>query len=220
MRRNLPFNLLSGWFFSQALFALGKLISPGVIGSEWPQRVGVILAGVLLSLTILFAIVAAVQGERRRECAVAMVAAVVLQIGWTSFHVWVSTVEGELAAPIKSVLTVERLAERALSSPVSRGRELAASHAFREFGARVQYADESGNVRTFEPTSVDLARRESKRQLQADMAQTQAVLRHQAMDSRWAALANLLSFGGVLVGGGILLGGPKRWHGWLTGRSS
>jgi hypothetical protein len=218
MRRNLPFYLLSAWFFCRALFALGKLISPGVIGHEWPQRVGVILAGVLLSLTILFAIVSAVQGERRQECAAALAAAVALQIGSTSFYLWASTVEGELAALVNSRFTVERLAERALNSPVSRGRELAASQAFSEFGTRIPYADDSGNVRTFEPTSADLVRRESHNKLQADTADTQAVLRRLAMTSRWAALANLLAFGAVLVGGAIVLGGPKRWHGWLTSR--
>jgi hypothetical protein len=218
MRRNLPFYLLSAWFLSRALFALGERISPGVIGSEWPHRVGVILAGVLLSLTILFAFVATVQGERRRECAAAMAAAVVLQIGTTSFYLWASTVGERIASPIESGFTVERLSERALNSPASRGRELAASYAFGEFGTRVQYADKSGNVRTFEPTSIDVEKRESSRKFQADMANLQAVLRRQATSFRWAALASLLSFGGVLVSGALVLGGPRKWHGWLTGR--
>jgi len=218
MRRNLPFLLIGVWFLLDGVLALGKSISPGLIGSAWPQRVGVILGGVLLSLAVLFSIVSAVRGEHRRRSAVAMAIAVALQSGWTGFYLWASAMEEEIAAPFKSGFTVEKLEERALNSPVSQGRELAASYAFREFGARIQYADESGSVRTFEPKAVDLEKRERNRQLQADMADAQAVLRRQATSFRWVALASLLSFGTVFVGAAIVLGGPRRWHGWLTSR--
>jgi hypothetical protein len=218
MRRNLPFLLIGVWFFLDGVLALGKSVSPGLIGSAWPQRVGVILGGVILSLAVLFSIVSAVRGEHRRRSAAAMAIAVALQSGWTGFYLWASAMEEEITAPFKSGSTVEKLEERALNSPVSRGRELAASYAFREFGARIQYADESGNVRTFEPKTVDLEKRERNRQLQADMAKAQAVLRRQATSFRWVALASLLSFGAVFVGAAIVLGGPRRWHGWLTSR--
>jgi hypothetical protein len=38
-----PFLLIGVWFLLDEVLALGKSISPGFIGSEWPQRVGVIL---------------------------------------------------------------------------------------------------------------------------------------------------------------------------------
>jgi hypothetical protein len=218
MRRNLPFLLIGVWFLLNGVLALGKSISPGFIGSAWPQRVGVILGGALLSLAVLFSIVAAVRGEHRRRSAAAMALAVALQSGWTGFYVWASGMQEEIAAPFESGFTVEKLAERALNSPASRGRELAASFAFREFGARIQYTDESGNVRTFEPRTVDLEKRERNRQFQVEMANVQAVLRKQAISFRWVALASLLSFGAVFVGAAIVLGGPRRWHGWLTSR--
>jgi hypothetical protein len=218
MRRNLPFLLIGVWFLLDGVLALGKSISLGVIGNAWPQRVGAILGGVILSLAVLFSIVSAVRGEHRRRSAAAMAIAVALQFGWAGFHLWASAMEEEIAAPFKSGFTVERLEERALNSPVSRGRELAAGYAFREFGARIQYADESGNVRTFEPKPLDIEKRERNRKLQTDLANAQAVLRRQAVSFRWLALASLLSFGTVFVCASIVLGGPRRWHAWLTSR--
>ena len=177
----------------------------------------------LISLAILLGLVSAILGEHRRRSAVAMAIAVLLQVGSTGFYLWASTAEQELSAELgasfKPSFTIEKLAERALNSPVLRGRELAASYAFREFGARIQYADESGNLRTFEPSSNDLTKRETNQRLQADMANTQAVMRRQAMSFQWAALARLISLAGVLLAGAIVLAGPKSWHGWLTGGS-
>jgi hypothetical protein len=218
MKKNLPCFFIGGWFLARAIFGLGKGIAPHFLGGVWPQRVGVIVGGVLLSLAILFGIVAAIQGKCRRQNAAAAAIAVVLHVGWTGLYLRASTMDAELGIPWKSGFTVEKFTERALNSPVPRGRELAASYAFREFGERIPYSDESGNVRTFEPTSVDLAKRESNRRLQLRMADVQTVLRHQAMDSRWAAFAYLLSLAGVLIGGAIVLGGPKGWHSWLTSR--
>jgi hypothetical protein len=218
MRRNLPFLLIGVWFLLDGVLALGKSLSPELLGSAWPQRVGVILGGGLLALAVLFSILSAVRGEHRRRSAAAMLIAVALQSGWTGFYLWASAMEEEIAAPFKSGFTVEKLEERALNSPVSRGRELAASYAFREFGARIQYADESGNVQAFEPKAIDLEKREHNRQTQAEMANAQAVLRRQATSFRWVAWASLLSFGAVFVGTAIVLGGPRRWYGWLTNR--
>jgi hypothetical protein len=222
MKKNLPYLFISAWFLTSAIFGLAKAVSPNLLGGVWPERVGVVMGGVLLSLAILFGIASAMQGEHRRRNAAAIAIAVVLHIGWTGFYLFGSTTEAEVAtelgASFKSGLTLERLTERALNSPVLRGRELAASFAFREFGERVPYADESGNVRTFEPTSVDLTKRESNRQLQVRMTDTQKVLRHQARGFRWAAFAYLLSLAGVLIGGAIVLGGPRAWHRWLTRR--
>ena len=48
-------------------------------------------------------------------------------------HLRASTMEAELAIPWKSGFTVERFTERALDSPVPRGRELAASAAGQKF---------------------------------------------------------------------------------------
>ena len=224
MSKNLPYYFIGASFFADAILALGMAIAPSTVDTEWPHRVGVVLTGVLLSVAILLGLVSAIQGEHRRHGAVAMAIAVFLQIGWTGFYVWAATAEQELsvelAASFKSGFTVDKLAERALNSPVLRGRELAASYAFREFGARIEYADASGNVRAFEPTSLDLEKHARNQQLQAGMADAQSLLRHQARSFRWAALARLLSLAGVLLAGAIVLAGPKRRHGWLTCRSS
>jgi len=193
MKKKLPYLFISAWFFA----------------SGFSGHVGALVGGVLLSLAILLGTVSAIQGESRRQSAVAVAIAVILQIGSIAFYVFVSTTEAEIAAASKSGLTIEKLAERALNSPVSRGRELAASYAFREFAERIPYSDESGKVRTFEPTSIDLVKQESNRKLQLSMADTHAVLRQKAMDFRWAAFAYLFSLAGALIGGAIVLGGAR-----------
>ncbi len=90
-RENLPYNLIVASFLADGLFALGKTIAPGTIGSDWPQRVGGIVAGGLLSMAILFGLVSAIQGEHRRRNGAAMAIAVILQIGWTGFFLWAAT---------------------------------------------------------------------------------------------------------------------------------
>jgi hypothetical protein len=55
-------------------------------------------------------------------------------------------------------------------------------------------------------------------QLLINMANAPAELPQRAIDHRWAAFAYLLSFGGIMIGGAVVLGGPKAWHSWLTSR--
>ena len=193
MKKKLSYIFISAWLFA----------------SGFSGHVGALVGGALLSLAILFGMVSATLGEFRRQSAAAVAIAVVLQVGSIAFYLYMSTTEAEIAAPFRSGLTVEKLTERALNSPAFRGRELAASYAFMEFGERILYSDESGKVRTFEPTSVDLVKRERNRQLQVSMADTQTVLRQQAMGFRWAAFAYLFSLAAALIGGAIILGGAK-----------
>jgi hypothetical protein len=220
MKRNLPFYLIAAWGVLYAILVFGKEFMPQSLGSGWPQRAGVVVGGVLLSLTILLALVASIRGEYRQRNAGALAVAVVLHIGSTGLYLLASTMAAEVGRPFRSGITLEKLTERALNSPVARGRELAARYAFTEFGRRLPYADASGIVHDFEPNPVDLEKRETSLQIEHDMAGAQAVLRHLAVDFRAAALANLVSLAAVLLAGAVVLGGPKRWHGWLTGRSS
>jgi len=202
MKKRLPYLFIGAWFFA----------------SGFSGHVGALVGGVLLSLAILLGMVSAIQGEHRRQGAAVVVTAVLMHVGSIAYNFSMSTTESEIALPMKSSPTIEELTKRALNSPAARGREFAASHAFREFGERIPYSDESGSARTFEPSSIDLAKRESNRQLQLSMADTQAVFRQRAIDHRWAAFAYILSLAGVLIGGAVVLGGPQAWHGWLTRR--
>jgi hypothetical protein len=202
MKKKLPYLFICAWF----------------IASGFSSHVGALVGGVLLSLAILLGMVSAIQGEFRRQGAAVVAIAVVLYVGSIAYYLSMSATESGIVLPMKSGFTIERLTGWALNSPATRGRELAASYAFSEFGERIPYSDESGSVRTFEPTSIDLAKRKSNRQLQLSIADTQAVLLQQAMGYRWAAFAYLLSLAGVLIGGAIVLGGPRAWHSWLTSR--
>jgi hypothetical protein len=217
MRKNLPYYLIGARFGLDAILAVVRGLAPESLWSTYAHRIGIVLGGILLSTAFLIGMVSAILDEQRRRNAVAAALALTIHCGSIAFYLFAATTTAEIGT-WKATFTVQKLAVLALGAPVPHGRELAARVAFRELGEGLQFADETGKVRTFEPSSDDLAKRESNKKMQIEGAKAQSSLRGQAMQFRAAALAGLLSLAGVLLGGAILLGGPKRWHGWLTCR--
>jgi len=218
MNKNLPYYLIGVRLALDGILSIGRRFAPDTLGGKIPQGVGIVLGGVLLSAAILIGMVSAVTGVYRRRNALAMIIALLMHGSAIGFYLFAATGTAEVSSLVPSTLTPEKLAVLAAGAPKAHGREMAARLAFTEFGERLRYVDDSGNLRSFEPTPADSTKREHVRQMQVDGAKTLASLRGQALIFRSAALVNFLSLVGVLLVGAVMLGGPTKWHGWLTRR--